>query len=293
MRLALIFDPGHRPGTTGMYFERACRALRLEYDTCRLNGLGALEGGYDLYLRIDHGDDYDVPWPDRCRPAAFYAIDTHLAHSWKKIRRAAGRYNLVFCAQQEAAARIPGAAWIPLACDPELHRPADARPRTQDIAFVGTDGGTPRKFYLQALRERYPKSALGAADPEALASIYGGARIGFNYSIANDVNMRIFEVLASGALLVTNALRDGALERLGLRDRRELALYHRPGELFGLIDHFLAHEEERRRIAEAGQAAAVERHTYAHRLRALLSAAARRLRIAGPTQQEPVACASS
>jgi hypothetical protein len=294
MRLALLFDQGHRPGTTGMYFERACQALRIRCDRFPLRDLETLPGGYDAYLRIDHGDDYDVPWPKQCRPALFYAIDTHLPHSWKKIRRNAGLYDLVFCAQQDAARRLPGAEWLPLACDPALHRPAGRLPAAWDVAFVGTDGGSPRKFYLQALRERYLKSAIGAADYTELASIYGAARIGFNYSIAEDLNMRTFEVLASGALLVTNALRGDALLALGLHDRRQLVLYRQPGELFGLIDHFLAHEEERRRIADAGQVVALGRHTYVHRLQELLATASRRLGSAiNLTPQEPITCTSS
>ena len=107
----------------------------------------------------------------------------------------AHRYDLVFCCHREAAARLPGAEWMPVACDVERHGSTGEAP-VWDIGFVGTSGGVPRKFYLQALRERFPKSSIGVADPGAMASIYSRSRIGFNYSIANDVNMRMFEVLA-------------------------------------------------------------------------------------------------
>ena len=64
--------------------------------------------------------------------------------------------------------------------------------------------------------------------------------------------MRMFEVMAAGALLVTNALANTDLEALGFEDRRHLVLYRRPEELLPLIDHYLAHEAEREALSEAG-----------------------------------------
>ena len=124
MRLALIFDRT-RPDTTGIYFERACRALGLAYDAWRLGDRKEIPATYDLYLRIDHGDDYLMQLPDRLRPAVFYVIDTHLAHNWRKIRRIAPRYDLVCCAQAEAARLLPNGRWLPLACDPVWHGGAE------------------------------------------------------------------------------------------------------------------------------------------------------------------------
>ena len=322
MRIALIFNTT-RPDTTGGYLARACRALGLSCDQWRLQDAERIPEDYDLYLRIDHGDDYFVRLPDRLRPSVFYAIDTHLPHIWRKIRRVAGRFDAVFCAHRDAADRLPGAEWLPVACDPSIHAPMFARGRSLgivpsercesrddwelhgsrgdvgasawDVAFVGTDGGVPRKFYLQALRERYPASFIGTAEHTRLAAIYGRSRVGFNYSIADDVNMRTFEVLAAGALLVTNALRHDDLAALGLEDRRDLVLYRSPGELMGTIDHYLAHPEERRAIAEAGCALVRARHTYTHRMRQLLASVHERLGVGAPQLEtkESFACASS
>ena len=292
MRIALIFDAS-RSDTTGVYFERACHVLGVPCDHWWLRDAAQIPADYDLYLRIDHGDDYTTALPDSLRPLVFYAIDTHLPHSWPKIRRLARRYDLVCCAQANAGGELRNAVWLPLACDPGLHC-GESGPAVWDVAFVGTEGGVPRKFYLQVLRERYPDSFIGAADHRQLGSIYGRARIGFNYSIADDVNMRIFEVLAAKTLLVTNALTRDDLDRPGLQDRRHLALYRRPSELFETIEYFLTHEDARRRIAEAGHAAVLERHTYVHRMRQLLSTASQRLGLSMPIERaEVLTCASS
>ena len=303
MRLAVIFN-ATRPDTTGRYLARACHALGIAADHWPLSEADRIPEGYDLYLRVDHGDDYHVRLPQRLRPVAFYAIDTHLPHSWRKIRRIAGEFDAVFCAHRDGAKRLPGAEWLPVACDPSIHAPSLAEGRSLvgsrggearwDVAFVGHDGGVPRKFYLQALRERYPNSCIGTAPHTRLAAIYGQARVGFNYSIADDVNMRLFEVLAAGAMLVTNALRHDDLAMLGFEDRRHLALYRSPQELLELIDHYLAHPEERQAIAAAGCAFVKARHTYAHRIRQLLARVGERLGLEAPQiEKESIACASS
>ncbi len=291
MRLALLFNKT-RPDTTGVYFERALGTLGVQADHWALRDVERVPEGYDAYLRIDYGDDYELAWPARLRPSIFYAIDTHLSRSWAKIRRMAGDYDAVFCCHRKASVSLPGARWLPVACDPQLHV-APPTARTLDMAFVGTDGGVPRKFYLQALRERYPNSAIGPADFRQMAALYGRAKIGFNYSIADDVNMRMFEVLAGGALLVTNALTGDDLARLDLSDRRDLVLYRRPEDLFPLIDYYLAHPQERETIARQGQQLALARHTYRHRMQELLAVLEYRPKLARVHPLgEPLTCGS-
>ncbi len=292
MRLALIFDKT-RPDTTGVYFERACQSLGVLYDHWRLRDVASLPAVYDLYLRIDHGDDYDIDLPERLHPAIFYALETHLRHSWRKIRQLSPKYDLVFCHLLDAARRLPGAEWLPVACDPVFHGPVDGSP-VWDVAFVGTDGGIPRKFFLQALREKYPNSFIGKAEYTQLGAIYSKARVGFNYSITGDANMRIFEILAANTLLVTNASESEDLSALGFEDRRHLVFYKSPNELFDLIDYYLAHSDERDLIGRTGGEFVRKRHTYACRLEQLLAKISERLGIAGllTTSHSPT-CVSS
>ena len=120
MRVALIFDRS-RADTTGGYVERAAYALGLTADHWWLRDAKRIPASYDWYLRVDHGDDYLLALHERLRPAIFYAIDTHLPHSWRKIQRMAPRYDLVCCAQASAASQLRNGEWLPLACDPELH----------------------------------------------------------------------------------------------------------------------------------------------------------------------------
>ena len=288
MRLALIFNKT-RADTIGIYFERACRSLGIPYDHWWLRDAARIPREYDLYLRIDHGDDYTVALPDHLRPQVFYAIDTHLRHSWRKIQKEATRYDAVFCCHREAIFHLPRAEWLPVACDPSLIEPVIPEGHGFDVAFIGTDGGTPRKFILQALRERYTQSLIGKAPHTQIMTIYRQAKIGFNYSIRGELNMRLFEVLGAGALLVTNAPRHPEeLALLGLDSGVHLVIYHRPLEIFECIDAWLSQEqeEERLRIAHRGMTLAHERHTYVHRLQSLLQVATERLGVRG-TRESP------
>lgn len=268
MKIALFYNPS--PGTIGEYFHRALVSLGETVEHFPVSGMTAPPAGCDVFLRVDHGD-YSVDLPKDLRPKAFYAVDTHLMRSWKSIRRLAEGYDRVFCAQQSAARRLPRAHWVPLGCDPELHGGEPAPALKYDLAFVGNDGGVPRKFILQELRERWPNSFIGRAPYTRMREIYGQSKMGFHYiectsPLKDHMSMRVYEVLASGTMLLANALADGTFESIGLKDGEHLAVYRSPKELMEKVDYYLRHEEERRRIAQAGRAAVLERHTY--RLRA-------------------------
>ena len=266
MKLAVFYN--RSPGTVGEYLHRAFLAAGHTVAHFNTSEAEACRETYDVYLRIDHGD-YSVDLPDRLRPKAFYVVDTHLKNSWRSIQRQARRYDAVFCVQRRVVGHLPRAFWVPLACDPDLHA-SSALPQRDDLAFVGNDGGVPRKFYLQELRERYPQSFIGKAPHMEMAAIYGHAKIGFHYiectsPFSDMISMRVYEVLAAKRLLIANRLGDGDYEALGLRDRQEIVLYRTPQELFALVEHYLQHPEERERIAAAGHACVMQRHTYRHR----------------------------
>ena len=268
MKIALFYN--RTPGTIGEYLYRALRELGEPVDHFNLGDMPRPQDRYDIFLRVDHGD-YTYDLPPQLRPRAFYVVDAHLAKSWRSIRRQAAGYDAVFCAQRRAAELLPRAHWVPLGCDPATHRGEPNGAPAYDVAFVGADGGVPRKFYLQELRERYPRSCIGKAPYTDMPKIYGRSKIGFHYiectsPLRDHVSMRVYEILAGGALLMANALEGQAFESVGLRDGQELVIYRSPAELFRLIDHYLGHEAERRRIAEAGQRAALTSHTYRQRV---------------------------
>lgn len=273
MKIALFFDK-LREDTAGVYFERALEETQHEVKHFWLKDAFDVKAEFDFYLRIDHGD-YKDDLPQNLRPSAFYVVDTHLKKPYRKIKEQAKRYDYVFCAQREGAERLKKetgvpAIWVPLGCDPEIHKKLDAEKRF-DLAFVGTDGKkNPRVELLKVLARRYPNSFIGKADFRLMPNIYGSAKIGFNYSIKNDINMRIFEVMSCGTMLITNHIKDNGFEEL-FKPEEHLVIYKNRGELLELINYYLSHDRERDEIARRGHELAISKHTYRDRVREILS----------------------
>ena len=269
-RVAVIYDDRARPETTGVYCRRALESL-VEAVHFRPDELEAIpREGFDLYLNIDDGLRYHLP--AELRPCAWWAIDTHLDFDWCLREGAAVRPRLRRPARRGRAAPPRGdrsATWLPLACDPEIHRKHDVA-KQYDVAFVGNVFPGPRAELLEP-----DPAAISATRSSAnayfdeMARTYSAARIGFNRSISNDVNMRVFEAVACGSLLLTNDLADNGQAEL-FRDGVHLATYREPEELLDKLAFYLEREELRERIAAAGRAEAIAKHTYRHRMERLL-----------------------
>jgi spore maturation protein CgeB len=87
--------------------------------------------------------------------------------------------------------------------------------------------------------------------------------------VKDDVNMRVFEALGCGSLLVTNRIGPG--QDLLFKNGEHLIEYENQKDLIEVVGYYLAHGEERERIAAQGRAQALKKHTYAHRLDYMLS----------------------
>jgi hypothetical protein len=273
MKIALIYN--HlSPSTTGAYIEKVLKNKGVAYDLFGVIDPALVKPGYDLYLRIDHGD-YKFDLPKELHPAVFWAIDTHLKKPYKKIRSQAGHYDVVFCAQKDGAARLQrelkiDAQWLPLGCDPDVHKKLDL-PKIYDLAFVGRNA---QKFargrQLELLKKRYPASFIGQADFARMSGIYSAARIGFNSSIINDINMRVFEVMSCGCFLLTNRIKNNGFPEIFV-EGRHLVTYGNDREMLKAIDYYLEHDEERERIAREGHKLVREKFTYYHGLQKMFN----------------------
>ena len=207
-------------------------------------------------------------------PTAWYGIDTHMDYA--KHLAIARVFDSTFIAQQEYLERlrrdgIAQAYWIPLAYAPELS-PATPPARDLDVAYVGSMNAAvhPDRYgLLMALRERYPRHFIGAATPSQMAAIYSRAKLVFNRSVNNDLNMRYFEAMGCGAVLVTDPIRDNGVETL-FEEGTHYLTYRDREALLGIVDRLVNDETTRTRIASAAQALVVEQHTYVARVRDFL-----------------------
>lgn len=270
LRVAIIFDNKARPETTGVYCRRALGPLVAVVEHFLPTELARIpRNQFDVYVNIDDGLRYRLP--AELSPSVLWIIDTHLDFDWCLTR--ARDFDFVFAAQRDGAALlrkhgIASAIWLPLACDPDIHRKHVIAKR-YDVCFIGNVFPGERADLLRRIQGRFWNTFVAQLYFEEMAKAYSASRIVFNRSILNDVNMRVLEALACGSLLITNDLRENGQEEL-LRDGVHLATYGDAEDLLDKIAWYLAHEEARERIAAAGRAEVLARHTYRHRMERLL-----------------------
>lgn len=269
-RVAVVFDNSLRPETTGLYCRRALGEL-IEVEHLLPTDLGRVEAGrFDAFVYVDDGQPYDLP--KHLRPSAWWAIDTHL--NFDLCLRKAQHCDLVFSAQRDGTMRFRqegiAATWLPLACDPKFHQPHDVEKKL-DWCFVGHLLPGVRVELIERLQAEFPSGFVGQRFFEQMASTYSASRLVFNRSVRNDVNMRVFEALACGSLLITNDLAENGQSEL-FQDGIHLSTYRGPAELLDKFHYYLAREFEREQIARQGRAEVLAKHTYRHRMEMVLSA---------------------
>lgn len=237
--------------------------------------LRMLPQGWDPEL-IVWGDDSRLPRVlglERAPcPLAVLSVDTHHHLSWHRQFARAATYT--FVAQKdylpEFAAVGVDARWLP--CWGPADPPLPARNKRYAVSFVGTVDPrlNPSRVALMAgLSRELPLHVASGA----YAPVYAASKVVVNQTVAGDLNMRVFEAMACGALLVTEHTGNGLLELFA--DRRHLVTYPRgaaPSDIAVLVRRYLADEQEREAIAAAGMAQVRAHHLEGHRAGSVLAA---------------------
>lgn len=279
--VALIYDHLTRPETTGVYCLRALAEVA-EVEQFHPSQLSEIRRGtYDLHVFVDDGFAY--PLPGDLRPQVFWAIDTHIDFS--RARDRAADADFVFAAQRNGAERLTQCLgrtveWLPLACDPVIHARQEV-PISYNLSFVGNYIGEERIRVLQLLQAEIPETHIGRHYFEEMAAVYSASRLVFNRSVVDDINMRVFEGLCSGSLLITNDLVENGQGEL-LQESRHLVTYRSDEELLDKVRFYLKNDAVRARIAAAGQQEVVAKHTYHHRVERILERTSRKVQVKVP-----------
>jgi hypothetical protein len=98
-----------------------------------------------------------------------------------------------------------------------------------------------------------------------MAATYQRSRVVFNASINGDLNMRFFEAMGAGALLVTDRIGNGQ-EDLFI-EGQHYAGYTDERSAIDTIRYYLTHEDERRAIANKARDLVLKEHRYEDRFR--------------------------
>lgn len=220
---------------------------------------------------------------------AWYGIDTHM--DYQKHLRIARLFDATFIAQKEYVERlqqdgIRQVHWLPLAFAPEL-MPESLQKRDIDIAYIGSDNAImhPERHELLAeLSSQFPLHYFGMASPTEMIATYARAKIVFNKSVNNDLNMRYFEALGAGAVLVTDPIVKNGVEEIFVRDRHFFE-YQNKGALVELVQRLLTNSELES-FGEQARQWILTQHTYQHRAAALLKILSESKKISHPVSVE-------
>lgn len=225
----------------------------------------------DLYLWVESvgGHEPRNLAAIRC-PKACYLIDSHL--NLEHHLQWAQQFDYVFTAQREYIPLFrqvnPNAYWLPLGCDPEIHA-VRSTGKQYDVGFVGSLLFNPRRQQLLDTLGNGVNLYRTRCFWTEMAEVFAASKIVFNTSVRNDLNMRFFEALCSGSMLLSDMATNSGQDEL-FRTGEEYACYH-DANLIETARFYLENEELREMIAERGCRVVHNAHTYLHRMRDLLA----------------------
>lgn len=218
MNTALVYDGQIRDNGTPFH-TRLALAQVLGTEPEWYTEAAPIPNTHDFYVHVDDGRD-DLSVSHIPHPWGYWAIDSHLGPDIRisKARQA----DITWCAQKPFAAHLHSlglnAHWLPLACEPLMHRAIDRSPE-YDLVFVGHLQPPPstRIPFLDALFKAFPNSWLEwGAFHEDMSRAYSKARVGVNHAVRDDLNMRFFELGAIGVPQLCDSRMEG-LSDLGFK----------------------------------------------------------------------------
>lgn len=221
---------------------------------------------------------------------AWYGIDTHMDYA--KHLRIGRLFDVTFLAQKEYVERLRAdgirqAYWLPLGFAEEL-LPSPMPERTIDIAYVGSErvsANPSRHALLGVLRREFSSTRFGPASPKEMGRIYAGAKLVFNKSVNNDVNMRFFEATGAGAVLVTDRISNNGVEEL-FEEGKHYVSYRDHESIIQVMRGLLANPQRCAAIGESARRHVLEHHTYRHRAHSILAVAGRCEKLSPPCPED-------
>lgn len=149
----------------------------------------------------------------------WYGIDSHM--NYNKHKFISRLFDISFIAQKEYALKlknldnITNCFWLPLAYDSNISNNYNSNKRKYDISYIGSMN---RKMHsdrfklIDQINKTKMKSFIGRLNYNEMYDLYRNSVTVFNRSVNNDLNMRFFEAIGSGALLLTNKIYKNGLD---------------------------------------------------------------------------------
>jgi len=261
MKVLLNYCYQYYPFTTASYLEDALK----KYPGITVFRIGENRiPCADLIINVEPCD-FIISYPGK--KSCFWEIDNHLhrGRDYDKYQKV----DHLFITQKYFLSLYPKekTTWLPLACDPEKHRLYPEEKLEYDVGFLGNDTYPRRRQLLEDIGANFKLLRATSKPGEEYSRFLSRCRMTFNCSMDNDLNMRVFECISIGRLLLTDKVE--GMDDL-LCDGNHYVSFKGWSGLDEKIGYFLAHEKEREKIADTGANYVQATQTYHHRLEEIL-----------------------
>ena len=265
--VAIICNIREKRPSIGGHMALALQALGVKADVFYPN---KEPDGWDHYLYIDQ-------WSRRGRklvqkqPSTFWAVDMIVPQDkWRGSLETYTQYarmaDRAFVAHLDSRAYLKehgvNAQWLPLAADPDYHRPWLGQRLTYD-AIALYHNCQNRLEYSAALRASDFRQLVAWRDGHSYSEWMCRAKCALNVSRSNELVLRVFEVMAMGVPLVTDRARD--LDVLFEEGTHYLG-FDDSEEMLSQIDWVGENPNVAQAMAKRARALVLQRHTYYHRV---------------------------
>ncbi|RME59876.1 MAG: glycosyltransferase family 1 protein [Candidatus Dadabacteria bacterium] len=191
-------------------------------------------------------------------------MDTH--HHWELHKFLTHIFDKTFVAQKDylpslATPYIRDISWLPL-WSQDLMTPLEEK--TYKTVFVGTLNKTLNPERLNFFSQLQQKVDIFVTQGN-YREIYPRSHIVVNQTVKGDLNYRVFEALAAGALLITERTGNGLLELFS--EKKHLVTYEKNNveEAAEKIRYYLNNFAQKEEIAKKGYEEVKQKHLAEHR----------------------------
>lgn len=220
-----------------------------------------------IYFDDSNNELYVTGLENSSAPTLFYTIDTHLHPEEHPIL--GGLFDKVLVAQSDYVAACKAynenSEWFPLWCRAYVEPFVQ---KTTSVAFRGnleTNINPQRKLFLEKVARMIPVD-FGTGP---FCKVYASSKIVLNQTIRGDLNFRVFEGMACGALMLTP--RIGNNQSTLFTPGMQLIAYQEGDDQEALkeITFYLEHDGARCNIAAQGREIVTQFHLETQRVKQL------------------------
>jgi glycosyltransferase involved in cell wall biosynthesis len=233
-------------------------------------------------LLLIHPDAYPRRLPhgltDKDIPTACFTIDTYECIEDRIRFSMLFDYAFVFHPGFDRIfekAGHPRAVCLPHAVEAEIFAGKEMK-RIYEVGWVGRLDGknySVRRRCIEKLRQSFVTNEIDRHyNPQEMATIYKQSKIVVNLSrddYLKDANLRCFEAMAAGALLITP--KPTELSELGFVEGVHYIAYENESDIENLVRFYLDREGKRSAIAQAAKDLVMREYTYDRRAEFILN----------------------